>query len=124
MNITEQAKKLIEAQGFRITRGPFLNPNKVVHGIFMVSVKSPLRSEQLKSLGIKLSKDEVPGRPRTVRFLLDVEGDVVKAAKHISASDRKKASWRRLPAHIKKEIRLERARDKRKGRGKCTPVSS
>lgn len=90
-DITEAAKVLIEADGWNVVEGPFLNSVLVESGIYAVSIKSVLSKADLERRGIKWDKGCPPGSQRTVRFLCNVTLDgEVTAVNHITSSQRKR----------------------------------
>jgi hypothetical protein len=90
-DITEAAKALIEADGWNVVEGPFLNSVLAESGIYAVSIKSVLSKADLERREIKWDKGCLPGSQRTVRFLCNVTLDgEVTAVNHITSSQRKR----------------------------------
>jgi len=91
MTAEEQARELIEADGWNVVEGPFLNSVLVESGIYAVSIKSVLSKADLERRKIKWDKGCPPGSQRTVRFLCNVTLDgEVTAVNHITSSQRKR----------------------------------
>lgn len=104
MGVEESARRLIEAEGWSIKSGPFLNAGMLRHGIHLLSIKSIMNKTELESRGIKWDKSSPPGAQRTVRFLCNVtlNGEVTEV-QHITSSQRKQLG--RMCRRSKRKIR-------------------
>lgn len=116
--LEDQARSLIELLGFRISRGPALNRNRLRYGVYIFSIKSALSKQQLDALGVVLGPDDTPGRVRTVRFLGEVRDDVLLSVSHLGSSGRKKKTLEGLTPRQRKKINNDRHRKKVTGKGK------
>ena len=90
MTVEEQAKVFIEAEGWHVAEGPFLNSVLLQHGLHVVTIKSVLSKSDLEARKIKWDKKCPPGTQRNVRFLCTVTlaGEVTDI-NHITSAQRK-----------------------------------
>jgi len=90
--LEQDAARLIRAQGWKISRGPYINANLQQKGVYVWSIKTVMSAEDLKRRGIK-SKDRV-NQQRTVRFVGTVKEGRLESIAHLSSYERKKLGAR------------------------------
>ena len=88
----QDVARLIRAQGWVISRGPYANANLQQKGVYVWSIKTVMSAEALAEKGIK-SKDRVD-QQRTVRFVGEVKEGRLESIRHLSSYERKKLGVR------------------------------
>ena len=100
--LEQEATRLIQAAGWKITKGPYFNVNLARQGLYVWSIKSVLSFADLKKRGIKVPKSgKQGGSERTVRFMGEVVDGQLMSVKHISTAHRKKLGRRKRPRNRK-----------------------